>query len=385
MAFYKKIMIIHAFLLVCIAIRLEARPLNVLFVVAYFPAPSQTYILNLMTGLLDHGHNISILSFLKKKCENPHPNIEEYSLMDHVIYGTESQLPNCDIVFCQSATLANRMLKNKALQQWLADKKIAVCLRGHDITKNSLKKDSNLYAELFERAHLFLPVCDYFKQLLIKLGCPVEKIIVHHSGIDGSQFFFKERKKPEKGYIRFVSVCRLIEKKGLEYALQAFATVFKEYKNILFTIIGDGPLKVKLRKLIKKLKLEKKIILFGWGNQDQIVKILNQSHIFLLPSITAQNGDEEGIANALKEAMAMGLVTVGSWHAGTPELIADGESGFLVPQKNSQALASKIKYIIEHPEIWRAIGITARLKIEDEFESKKIVKQLEQLFYELIR
>ena len=139
--------------------------------------------------------------------------------------------------------------------------------------------------------------------------------------------------------IRFVSVCRLIEKKGMRYAIKAIAKVIKKYKNIHFTIIGDGPLKKELKKLIKKRKIRNHVTLFGWATHDQIVNILDQSHIFLLPSITAENGDEEGIANALKEAMAMGLVSIGTWHAGNPELIDDSISGFLVPQKNSELLA----------------------------------------------
>jgi colanic acid/amylovoran biosynthesis glycosyltransferase len=112
--------------------------------------------------------------------------------------------------------------------------------------------------------------------------------------------------------------------------------------------------------LIKNLKIENYVTLFGWGTHDQVVAILDKSHIFLLPSITASNGDEEGIANALKEAMAMGLISIGTLHAGTPELIENGVSGFLVPQKNSFQLAKTIEYIIEHPEIWEEIHLAAR-------------------------
>ena len=95
-------------------------------------------------------------------------------------------------------------------------------------------------------------------------------------------------------------------------------------------------------------------------------------------------GEEEGIANSLKEAMATGLISIGTFHAGTSELIEDGISGFLVHEKNSKELAQKIKYIIEHPEIWRSIGLAARKKIEDEFEIKKSVETLEKIFYQLV-
>lgn len=82
--------------------------------------------------------------------------------------------------------------------------------------------------------------------------------------------------------------------------------------------------------------------------------------------------------------MATGLVSIGTWHAGTPELIEDGVSGFLVPERDSKALAEKIKYAIKHPEQWKSMGLAARKKVEEEFETKKSIEELEQLFYGLV-
>jgi colanic acid/amylovoran biosynthesis glycosyltransferase len=137
--------------------------------------------------------------------------------------------------------------------------------------------------------------------------------------------------------------------------------------------------------LAKKLKISDKVTFSGWAMHEKVVRILNQSHIFLLPSITAGNGDEEGIANALKEAMAMGLIVVSTYHAGTPELITNGVSGFMVPEKNSNALADSITHIIKHPEIWKSIGLAARQKIENEFEIKQSIKDLEIIFNGLLK
>ena len=81
--------------------------------------------------------------------------------------------------------------------------------------------------------------------------------------------------------------------------------------------------------------------------------------------------------------MAMGLISIGTWHAGTPELIEDGVSGFLVPEKNSRELGRKIKYVIEHSQVWESIGHAARKKIEEEFETKQSIRKLESLFYGL--
>jgi colanic acid/amylovoran biosynthesis glycosyltransferase len=272
----------------------------------------------------------------------------------------------------------------KSLQKWLKDRKLVVALRGNDITNNRLRENPEICAEVFQKADLFLPVCDYFRNLAIQLGCPENKIIVHHSGIDCEKFFFKRRKRPRRELVRFTSVCRLVEKKGMIYAIQAMAQMIKAYKNVQFTIVGDGRLRSRLEGLIKRLKIADKVNLFGWGTHDQIIDILDRSHIFLSPSITAPNGDEEGIANSLKEAMSMGLIAIATPNAGTSELIQDGISGFLVPERDANALAKKISYIMNNSLQWEPMGLAARKKIEDEFEIKKLMIELEQLFYKLL-
>jgi len=378
-------MLVIAIALLHFVMTIESRPLNILFVVEYFPAPSQVFILNLITGLIDNGHNVSIFAFRKNSSKIQHSNVEKYALLDRVIYKKfPVDLPDCDIVFCQSGSLGKEIFEMEGLREWLSNRKVVVSLRGNDITKNLVRENPAIYKNLFEKGDLFLPVCDYFKKLLVAFGCPSEKIVVHHSAINCSQFFFKKREKPDQETIRLVSVCRLVEKKGMEYAIKAIASIVKRHKNIHFTIVGRGRLKTHLEELIRELNVADNVTLFGWGTHDQVVQILDQSHIFLLPSITSVNGDEEGIANALKEAMAMGLVSIGTWHAGTPELIEDGISGFLVPQKSSKKLAEKIRYVIDHPEIWETIGFAARKKIEEEFETKQSISKLEELFYALI-
>ena len=369
-----------------IGAKVENKNLRVLFVVAYFPAPSQTYILNMMTGLIDKGHQVSIFAFRKNNGAIPQPNVEKYGLLDSVLYEEfPKELPDCDIVFCQSATWAKKIIEMEALQQWLKNKKIVVCLRGADIASNVVAENSFMYHELFQKADLFLPVCEYFKRLVIGYGCDSHKVVVLHSAIDCQKFSFRERKRDKKkrAKINLVSVCRLVQKKGVEYAIEAFAEVAKKYKTLRFTIVGTGHLQNKLKRLAARLGVLHRITFFGWGTQDQVAEILDKSHIFLLPSVTSPGGEQEGIANALKEAMSMGLIAIATPHAGTPELVEDGVSGFLVPEGNSMALAKKIKYVIKHPEIWKSMGIAARKKVENEFEIKKTMDQLEDLFFQL--
>jgi len=361
------------------------RPLNILFVVGHFPSRSQIFILNIMTALIDLGHNVSIFSFNKDDQSFTHSDIEKYRLQDRIIYENFLQAPpECDIVFFQFGYLVKRFFKKVEKADSLKTKKLVVCFRGADITVH-LQKDKKMYNRIFKKVDLLLPVCDYFKKKLVALGCPRSKVKVYHSAIDCTRFFFTIKQKPEDGSIQLVSTCRLVPKKGIDVVIKAVADVVKKYPLIHYTIIGDGPEKEYLEGLVVELNLQDKVTFLGWKSQDEVISILDNSHIFLLPSNKAADGNEEGIANALKEAMAMGLITIGSWHAGTPELIDHNVSGFLVLEKSVSGLASIITSIIERPYIWEPIGLAARKKIEQEFEIKRCVKRLEKLFYGLLR
>lgn len=367
------------------SIGLFSRPLKILFIVGHFPAPSQTFILNQITGLIDRGHEVSIFSFHRDNPKHVHPDIEKYKLFDHVLYKKlPSVLPDCDIVFCQFGYHGKKIFEIPAIAQWLKNKKVVTCLRGADITTRFMRNPDQ-YTKLFRMGDLFLPVCEYFKKLLVnKCGCPEEKIVVHHSAIDCSKFFFKRKKLSSKRPVKLISVCRLVEKKGIDYAINAVAKVIRQYPNIVYTIVGDGPERHYLDKLIKNLHLQDKIILCGWKSQTEVIKMLNKSHIFLLPSVTAANGNEEGIPNALKEAMAMGLPVIATWHAGNSELIENGVSGFLVSQRNAAELSERIMYLLEHPQEWLALCIAGRNTVEERFETKKTTEKLEELFYQLL-
>ncbi len=115
-----------------------------------------------------------------------------------------------------------------------------------------------------------------------------------------------------------------------------------------------------------------------------MIESLNKSHIFILSSVTASNGDQEGIPNALKEAMAMGLPVISTDHSGIPELIEDGISGFLVPERDIAALVDRIEYLINHPEQWNKITAAARKTIEEKFDMEQESDKLEIILQNLV-
>jgi colanic acid/amylovoran biosynthesis glycosyltransferase len=371
------------FLLFCVSTLVfckeQKKSMNILVVVATFPKIHDICMLNHMTGLIDRGHNVTIYAFNKGDCANVQEDVIAYDLMSKTIFEKlPHSLDHYDIIMFQ---LGHKLFDVRKTHNFKG--KIVVCLRGYDITA-FLREKPHAYDKYFDKCDLFLPVCEAFKKLLEKEGCPSDKIIVHHSAIDLSKFTFQAIKLPQKGNFNIVSAGRFIEKKGFIYAIKAIASLVKKYPMIRYTIIGDGMLKKKYKKLIKKLKVGNNIKIDSWYTHKEYIKILRKSHLFILPSITAHNNDQEGIPNVLKEAMAMGLIAVGTLVSGNPELIEDGVSGFLIPERNSDAIARAVEYLIVNPDKWTSIQLAAKAKIYAEFDKETENDKLEQILYGLL-
>ncbi|NJK41757.1 MAG: colanic acid biosynthesis glycosyltransferase WcaL, partial [Acaryochloridaceae cyanobacterium SU_2_1] len=206
------------------------------------------------------------------------------------------------------------------------------------------------------------------------------KITVHHMGIDCQAFPFIPRQLVNQEPVRIVTVARLVEKKGIEYGIRAIAILKQEQPNIQYEILGDGYLRESLQTLIAQLQLDDTVHLLGWKQQAEVIDILNKAHILLAPSVTGQKGDQEGIPVALMEAMAMGLPVVSTQYTGIPELIEDGVSGFLVPERDCDAIAHKLKKLIDHSQQWQQMGQAGRDYVEAHYNIHPLTKQLMELY-----
>ena len=134
---------------------------------------------------------------------------------------------------------------------------------------------------------------------------------------------------------------------------------------------------------LNQLGIESHVTLHGWKDQESVSSYLDQAHILLAPSVTAKNGEAEGIPNVVKEAMAVGLPVVSTLHSGIPELVEDGVSGYLVPERDVRAMSERLSDLIEHPERWESMGRAGRKKIEKDFDSEKLTDRLITLYQEI--
>ena len=139
-----------------------------------------------------------------------------------------------------------------------------------------------------------------------------------------------------------------------------------------------------LQALIQELHLEAIVQLTGWQNEQELIDHLDQAHIFIAPSVTASDGNQDAPINVLKEAMAMGLPVISTVHGGIPELVQDGISGYLVPEREVQALSDRLAQLLSEPERWPEMGRAGRAYVEQHFNLQQLNDRLVSRYQELL-
>ncbi len=245
---------------------------------------------------------------------------------------------------------------------------------------------------LFERGECFLAEGAHMKKTLIELGCPESKVRVQRLGIDLDKIPFIPRRLNTDRNIRILMASTFRDKKGIVYGLEAFATVAASYNNIELTLIGDAgrsqreiAYKREILQVIETRRLRDRITYRGFLPYPQFIEESKQHDIFLAPSVRGADGETEGGAPVtLIEMSAFGMPIVSTWHCDIPEVVLDGVSGYLVPERDVPALADRLEYLIRHPECWEQMGAAGRQHIEQEYDAKKQALKLEQIYTALI-
>jgi len=177
----------------------------------------------------------------------------------------------------------------------------------------------------------------------------------------------------------------LIEKKGLPVTLRAFAVFLDQYPNATLTIAGEGPLLEQLQKLARELNINARVSFTGFVSQEQLRDIYYRSHIFLHPSQTGHDGNQEGIPNSMLEAMASGLPVFATEHGGIPEAIENGLSGVLVSERDESALAHALLSAAKNPNFLSHVARTGAEVVRKNFDLHLQAPRLEDIYLRLIR
>ncbi|MHB2025436.1 MAG: glycosyltransferase [Elusimicrobiota bacterium] len=238
------------------------------------------------------------------------------------------------------------------------------------------------YLRLFEEGDLFIVEGQHMKSRVVALGCPPEKCIVHHLGIETDGIPYAPRKIAD-GVLKILIAATFKEKKGLAYALKALRLAIDSLSDlkVCATIIGRGPLKLELEKLAADLDIQKNIRWAGFQPHDEFIKALSGAHVFLSPSVTASDGDTEGGAPvALIEAQASGIPVVSTLHADIPEMVINEKTGILVPERNVEGLARAIVRIAKSASLMEGLGKAGREHVLENHDAARQGKCLADIY-----
>lgn len=237
---------------------------------------------------------------------------------------------------------------------------------------------------LFDYAAAFLATSAEIRELVIAAGCPPRKVRIHHLGIDLDQFAPRTPPAASDGALLVVMVGRFVEKKGHEYGLRAFARARRRGLNARLVIAGDGPLRGSYERLIAELGLGGSVELPGALPHAKIRALLAAAAVVLTPSVVSRTGDREGGLTFAKEASACAIPVVGTQHGGILEIIDDGVTGYLVAERDAEALGERLCAILQDPALGIRLGDAARSKMEREYDVAKQVRELETIYDEVI-
>lgn len=275
---------------------------------------------------------------------------------------------NCDLVHFQYFTHFKKYSPVISVLAML-DKKIVMSVRGADITKR-LPSVKTYFNKHQLQVGMFLPVSRNFEKRLIELGVASARISIMRSALDTSilsEFKSLEQSHKPSRPLKILTVGRLVEKKGYINSLKIVARLNELGCDVKYTIVGNGPLREYMERIISTCQLNNVIMMPAIPQNEVFVKML-KSDLFLLPAMTTESGDQEGIPNVLKEAMYLGLFVVSSYHSGIPELIEDGVHGVLCKEFDVDCFVEKIKQYSNGKLDVKGITDAAYAKVKEDYD-----------------
>ena len=238
-----------------------------------------------------------------------------------------------------------------------------------------------LRRKLAREGNLFLCASSFIRQKLLETGFPESCTHTHYIGVDCQTI--RPRADFEETPL-ILHVARLVEVKGTRYLLRAFATVARKYDRVQLLIIGDGPLRRQLHALTASLGMRDRVEFLGAVPHVAVLSWMRKAAMLVLPGIRTATGREEGLGMVLLEAAATGLPIVGSRVGGIPECMLEGKTGFLVPERDEDALARRMAELLEDPVRRHRMGAAGRALVEDRFDIYRQTAVLENFYDSLL-
>jgi len=230
---------------------------------------------------------------------------------------------------------------------------------------------------LAQHGALFLAVSEAVGDRAIARGFPPERIRTHYLGVDLNLFGpGRQAREPEL----ILHVGRLVEKKGTAVLLEALARLRTARPDARLVVIGEGPERPALERRAAELGVGGGVQFAGAQAPEAVADWMKKASVLAAPSVTARDGDAEGLPTVIVEAAASALPAVGSDHAGIPEAILEGQSGFIVPERDAGTLAARLGQILGDPELQERMGSAARRLAQQRFDASRQMRRLEEIY-----
>lgn len=242
---------------------------------------------------------------------------------------------------------------------------------GRDVAEQHRQDGLAIYDELFRTGDLHLAVNEPFTRLLVAAGAPEARVATHHLGVPVCDYAFAPSVRGHT--LRLAVVARLVPKKGLHVAIAALSLLARRRPEIdwHFDVGGEGPLEASLRQQVEDAGLQDRVHFLGPLDHRATLALIARSDALVLPSVTAADGDQEGIPVTLMEAMALGTVVCSTRHSGIPELIEHGTSGLLAEEGDAEGLYVNLAAVADGAVDFPAMVQAARTTIERDFDDAR--------------
>jgi colanic acid/amylovoran biosynthesis glycosyltransferase len=246
------------------------------------------------------------------------------------------------------------------------------------------------YRRLFQEVDAVLCEGPFMAASIRALGCPPEKVRVHHLGVDVSAIEYRPRRWDGTGPLRILIAATFREKKGIPFAMEALGRLARAVP-IEVTVIGEATTerrsrreRRKVMKAIEEQGLRAHVRLLGFQPHSVLLREAYDHHVFLSPSVTARDGDTEGGAPvSIIEMAASGMPVVSTTHCDIPEVLPEG-AGLLAPERDVDALFSHLRWLVANPIQWKSITDHARKHVEHEFDASRQGFKLLEIYRDVL-
>ena len=407
---------------------------TVAVLVKYFPSLSETFIVNQINALINNGLKVTLLSYNKVEGIPIHKSIHNHDLLDQVqyfnkppksklkrltfflkwifqhagnidwallikccnvfLYGKEAYTlklfyemqwfllrHDYDIIHAHFAINASRISHLKKLKLLPTKTKLITTFHGYDLVPNQLNDYKLSYKDLLKESDKITINTTYLQDLLIQIDPTLKKLIQLPVGLD-TNTYKRTAKKADLEHFDIVFCGRLIALKGPDLAIKIVKRLNDmQYKNIRLHIIGTGKMLDELKTMIHNFNLDDSVFLHGALAQDDVIKRLEKSDVFLLPGrYDKKTGRAEAQGLVIQEAQAMELPVIVSDVGGMKYGLIPNETGFVIKENDIDGFTKAIIQLANHDDLKSNMGKKARQFVVENYDSEVLVKKLIMLY-----